>query len=370
MQEEENLLRKRMVLAGLLLGLVMLSGTFGYWGLSQAYLPKPKHWSLGDCAYMTVITVSTVGYGEVFDLKSVPGGRLVTCLLIFSGLGVAVYFASTLTTFFVEGEFQEIRKRRKMEQLIAKVHDHIIVCGIGTSGIHAVQELLTTGWPVVCIDASQDRVARVHDLPKGANIPCIMGDATEDEVLLKAGITRARGLISALSADKDNLFVVISARELARKENPGLKIVAKAVDIHSNEKLRRGGADVVVTPAFIGGMRMVSEMVRPHVTEFLDLMLRDKEKQLRVDEVNLPPDSEFVGKTLAEARIREISDLLVVAVRAAGAGSFIYNPSPQLQLLPGMSLIVLGEAKDVGRLRQVTGHAFKPGGDTTASAAG
>jgi voltage-gated potassium channel len=364
---QDSVLRQRMLIAGGALLLVYLGGTFGFWALGRAYLPPGQQWTVGDCAYMTGISITTVGYGEVIEVSKVPFGRLVTICIIFAGLGVAVYFASTLTTFFVEGEFQQYRKRRKMEQQIAKTKDHIIVCGIGTSGFHVVEELMATRWKVVCIDASEERIERVHELHGGDTIPCILGDATVDEVLLKAGVERARGLISALSADKDNLFVVISARELARAQNPGLKIVAKAVDIHTSEKLRRAGADVVVTPAYIGGIRMVSEMIRPNVTEFLDLMLRDKDKNLRVEEVNLPESSPLVGKQLSEAHIRDLDNLLVVAVRTAPGGPFLYNPGPQQLLEGGMSLVVLGDADSVGRLRQIAGHRFVPGGEGAAA---
>ncbi|MBI5480418.1 MAG: potassium channel protein [Deltaproteobacteria bacterium] len=352
--EEDNTLRQRMLAAGVLLLLVVLGGTFGYWGLSRSYLPADQQWSLGDCAYMTAISITTVGYGEVIQVSRVPYGRLLTVVIIFAGLGVAVYFASALTAFVVEGEFQQLRKRRRMKQQMAKVSGHIIVCGIGTSGLHVVTELLASRWQVVCVDSSEERVRRVHDLPGGANVPCILGDATADEVLKEAGIDRARGVIASLSSDKENLFVVISARQL----NPQLKIVAKGVDIGVSEKLRRAGADVVVTPAYIGGIRMVSEMVRPHVTEFLDIMLRDKDKNLRIEEVNLPPDSPLVGKLLSEARIRETTDLLIVAVRTSAGGPFVYNPGPQLRLAGGNSLIVLGGTSSVQKLRQAVGHVF------------
>jgi voltage-gated potassium channel len=364
--EEDTTLRQRMLAAGALLLLVFVGGTLGYYALSHAHLPPGARWSLADCAYMTAISITTVGYGEVIEVSRVPFGRLVTVLIIFAGLGVAVYFASALTAFVVEGDFQQLRKRRKMKQQMTKVRDHIIVCGVGTSGFHVVTELLASHWPVVCIDVSEERVRRVRELEEGAAVPCIVGDATEDDVLKEAGIDRARGVIAGLSTDKDNLFVVISARQL----NPKLKIVAKAVDIGTSEKLRRAGANVVVTPAYIGGIRMVSEMVRPNVTEFLDLMLRDKDRNLRIEEVNLPDDSPLLGKNLSEARIRETTNLLIVAVRTAPGGQFLYNPGPQHKLTAGMSLIVLGNTESVQRLRQAAGHVFMPPAEPTAAAGG
>ena len=167
--EEDQTLRRRMLAAGVLLLLVIAGGTFGYWGLSRSYLPVEEQWALGDCAYMTTISITTVGYGEIISVGRVPYARLLTVLIIFSGLGVAVYFASALTAFVVEGEFQQLRKRRRMKQQMAKVSGHIIVCGIGTSGLHVVTELLASRWQVVCIDSSEERVRRVHDLPGGGD---------------------------------------------------------------------------------------------------------------------------------------------------------------------------------------------------------
>jgi len=348
-------IRGRLVAASAVLATVFGLGTVGYYLLGWYNLGKGT-WSLGDCAYMTVITLTTVGYAEILDVAHVPGGRLFTSVLIFLGLGTVLYFASALTTFLVEGEFQHLRTRRKMKRLIEELKDHIIVCGVGAHGAAVVEELVATRWPVLALDRDPDRLERMKELLAGPDVPCMVGDATEDDVLQEAGIERARGLITTLPEDRDNLFVVVTARQLA----PQLKIVAKADKPKSADKLRKAGADSVVTPSFIGGVRMVSEMIRPQVVEFLDLMLRDRDKNLRIEEVVLPEGSRLHGKPLGEARIREKANLLVLAVRDSQSGKFVYNPGPQLELAAGMSLIVLGETESVQTLRRAAGRGFDP----------
>jgi voltage-gated potassium channel len=335
-------LRVRIITAAVALLVIFLAGTVGLYILGRLYLPHG--WEFGECAYFIVITITTVGYNELPRLGQVPGGHLFTSLILLSGLGVALYFVSTLTTFFVEGEFFRVRTRRKMLKSIEKLSDHVIVCGVGTTGIHVVEELLATRWPVVAIDVSEAHLLRATEL--GTGLLTLEGDATEDEVLEAAGIRRAKGIVAALTDDKANLFIVVTARGL----NPNLRIIAKGVDLKAAEKLRKAGADSVVNPAFIGGVRMVSEMIRPQVVEFLDLMLRDRDKNLRIEEVTVPAGSWMVGKPISEAQIRRHTNLLVVAVREA-SGRFIYNPGPETEIASGMALIVLGETESVQKLR-------------------
>jgi voltage-gated potassium channel len=341
--EGSRSLRRRIVTAAVALAVIFLVGTVGFYLLGQAYLHGA--WDFGDCAYFTVITITTVGFAELPGLAKVPGGHLFTALVLLAGLGVALYFVSALTTFFVEGEFFKVRSRRKMQRAIDQLSSHIIVCGVGTTGIHVVEELLATRWPLVAIDISEAHLARARAL--GPELLTVEGDATEDEVLEQAGIRRARGIVAALTDDKANLFIVVTARGL----NPNLRIIAKGVDVKAAEKLQKAGADSVVNPAFIGGVRMVSEMIRPQVVEFLDLMLRDRDKNLRIEEVVVPAGSWMVGKPIAEAQIRRHTNLLVVAVREPEGGRFAYNPGPETTIAAGMSLIVLGETESVHKLR-------------------
>ncbi len=355
--DSNRLLRERIVLASIVLVAIFLVGTFGYFTLGKLYLGR-RAWDLGECAYMTVITITTVGFSELPHLTQVPGGRLFTVVVLLAGLGVALYFVSSLTTYFIEGEFTKARTRRKMTRALDQISDHIIVCGVGTTGVHVVEELVATRWPLVAVDRNEERLDRLQPLTT-ALLPTVVGDATEDDVLERAAIRRARGIVAALTDDKYNLFIVVSARNL----NPALRIIAKGVDLGAAEKLKRAGADSVVNPAFIGGVRMVSEMIRPQVVEFLDLMLRDKDKNLRIEEVLVPKGSPLVGKPIVEAQIRRHTNLLVVAVREpppspGEPGRFVYNPGPETLIAAGMALIVLGETESVHKLRSSIARGF------------
>lgn len=355
--DSSRLLRERIFAASVALVAIFAIGTFGYYAMGQFYLGK-LGWDLGECAYMTVITITTVGFGELPHLARVPGGRVFTVGVLLAGLGIAAYFVSALTTYFIEGEFTKARVRRRMTRALDQIRDHIIVCGIGTTGVHVVEELVWTKWPLVAIDRDPARLEKLQELTVNM-LPTVVGDATEDAVLEHAGIRRARGIVAALTDDKDNLFIVVSARQL----NPSLRIIAKGVDMAASEKLKRAGADSVVNPAFIGGVRMVSEMIRPQVVEFLDLMLRDKDKNLRIEEVVVPKGSPLVGKPIFEAQIRRYTNLLVVAVReppkeSSQPGRFVYNPGPETLIAENMTLVVLGETESVHKLRTSIGRGF------------
>ncbi|MEY2669651.1 MAG: hypothetical protein RJA59_2289, partial [Pseudomonadota bacterium] len=253
-------------------------GTVGYWILGGG------RWSLFDCAYMTVTTVSTVGFGEILPVGEVALGRPFTLLLVLTGTVFLWWFLGSVTAFLVEGEVLGLGWRRRMASQLAKVRDHVVVCGAGSTGIHSIRELAQLGTPFVVVDANE---AVAHEAARLHGGAAVVGDATHDEVLEQAGIARARGVISALTDDKDNLYVTVTARAL----NPALRIVAKAIDVRAEAKLRRAGADCVVSPNAMGGLRMVSEMLRPEVTTFLDTMLRNKEQPLRIAEIPVPGNS-------------------------------------------------------------------------------
>jgi len=336
------MLRHRLAPALAALAATLLVGVVGYWLLGGG------RWSLLDCAYMTVTTVSTVGYGEILPVSETPLGRPFTMLLVLGGLVSMWWFLATVTALLVEGEVRGLRWRRRMGAQVKKMHDHIIVCGAGSTGIHSVRELSAVGVPFVVVDRDGEVLRQVSSAFGGA---AVQGDATHDEVLEAAGIARARGVISALTEDKDNLFVTITARAL----NPHLRIVAKAIDVRAEGKLKRAGADSVVSPNVMGGLRMVSEMVRPEVTSFLDVMLRNKEQTLRLEEVLVPARSRWSGRPVAEIDIAS-KGLLLLAVRdpAAEGGRFTYNPPGDTVVSGGSVLIVLGEPDKV---RTLSGEA-------------
>jgi voltage-gated potassium channel len=313
-------------------------GTAGYWVLGGG------RWPLFTCAYMTVTTVSTVGFGELLPVGDVPFGRPFTMLLVITGTLNLWWFMASVTAFLVEGEVLGIGRRRRMASQLEKMRDHVVVCGAGSTGIHAVRELSQLGTPFVIVDRDATVAGDAARLHGGA---AVVGDATHDEVLEQAGIARARGVISALTDDKDNLYVTVTARAL----NPGLRIVAKAIDVKAEPKLRRAGADSVVSPNAMGGLRMVSEMLRPEVTTFLDTMLRNKEQPLRIAEIPVPAGSPWAGRPLAELDLGS-RGLLLLASRSPGAegGHFTYSPPEDSIVAGGSVLIVLGRPGDVGTL--------------------
>ena len=334
-------LSRRLLAAVVALVAVYAAGTFGY------YLLGDGRWSLADCAYMTVISITTVGYAEVLrGFRTVPFARLFTSGLLIAGLGISIYAVSVLTTFLVEGEFLDLRRRRKMRHRIEKAANHIIVCGAGRTGNHIVSELDTGLWTFVVIDTDHAAIEQCRK-SLDRDFDYIVGDATDDAVLRDAGVERAHGLIAALPEDKDNLYAVVATRGL----NPNLRIVAKAVDPAAVTKLRMAGAHRVVSVNRLGGRRMASEMIRPHAVEFIETMIRDKDKNLRFEEITIPPGSSLAGKILAETDIRKAGGLLVVAAGHRGSKSYTYSPGPDFPLEEGMTLIVLGETKSVQRLR-------------------
>jgi voltage-gated potassium channel len=338
----KHLYRRTMVALVALLTVLVL-GTAGYHYLGDG------RWEVFDCFYMAVVTLSTVGFAETLPgMQQVPEARYFTVLLIVLGSGTLLYFVSTFTAFIVEGDLMGALRRNRMNKRIAELEDHVVVCGIGSTGIHIVEELVAIGAPFVAIDIDEQRLRKLdeEEFPQ-TELHYVVGDATDDHVLDEAGIRRARGVIAALHDDKDNLFVTISARAL----NPRARIVAKAVEASTDNKLRRAGADSVVSPNRIGGFRLVSEMVRPEVMQFLDVMLRDKQRNLRIEELLIPERSTLVGAQLRNTDIRRKTDVLVIAIRTPD-GEFVYNPGPDTVIQKHSHLIVLGETAEVRRLRE------------------
>lgn len=236
-----------------------------------------------------------------------------------------------------------------MRKTIEALSGHIVVAGSGSTGKHVIEELVLTKTPFVVIDKSREHVDRLSlQLHGDDSLLYVIGDATEDHVLIEAGVKRARGVVAALTHDKDNLYVTLSARSL----NSNARIVAKVTEDEAAPKMLKAGATSVVSPTMIGGMRMASELIRPEVNEFLDQMLRDKDKNLRLEEVPIPKGSPFASHALREAPIRRDTKVLVVAVRDQRR-EFVYNPEPEFVLEEGSTLIVLGDAEGVAKLRKI-----------------
>lgn len=313
-----------------LLASIILVGVIGYHLI--------EGWSLFDALYMTVITLATVGYGETHPLSAT--GRVFTMLLILGGMGMILYGVSRITSFVVEGEMSGILRRRRMNRAISHLSNHYIVCGWGNTGYYAVEELHRTRRPYVVVE---NNPARIKELME-KEMMYVEGDATSDATLIAAGIQRAAGLISTLETDRDNMFVVITARGL----NPTFSIVSKIDDIASRDKFLRGGASVVISSDFIGGLRMVSELVRPGATSFLDSMLRDN-SALRVEDVQIGLHSRFAKKPLSDCDVFTKAGVLLVSLKHGH--SFHFNPSPATILEGGDTLVVIGNPEQLQSVR-------------------
>jgi voltage-gated potassium channel len=248
-----------------------------------------------------------------------------------------------------------------MRKAIAKIERHVVVAGAGSTGKHVIEELVATSTPFVVIDRDLAHLERLSADLMGGRMLYVHGDATDDHTLVDAGIERAMGIVAALTHDKDNLFVTLSARSL----NGSARIVSKIVEDRADAKMLKAGATSVVNPAMIGGRRMASELVRPEVNEFLDQMLRDKTKNLRIEEAIVPEKSSFVGTSLKDSPIRRETKLLVIAVRDKER-SFVYNPDPEHVIDGGTTLIVMGDAESVIKLRKILDESVP--GVTTAPA--
>lgn len=334
-------LRRLVVAIFVLITLVALGAT-GYWALGEG------RWDYAECVYMTVITLSTVGFAELPEMVEVPGTRPLTILMIVSGVGALAYVQGNLTALLIEGVFGQVYRRNRMRKAIANLERHVVVAGAGSTGKHVIEELVATSMPFVVIDRDLAHLERLsRDVVEGRML-YVHGDATDDHTLVAAGVGRAMGVVAALTHDKDNLFVTLSARSL----NGNARIVSKIVEDRADAKMIRAGATSVVNPAMIGGRRMASELVRPEVNEFLDQMLRDKTKNLRIEECVVPKGSSFSGVSLKDSPIRRETKLLVIAVRDTDR-SFIYNPDPDHVLDGGATLIVMGDSESVTKLRKI-----------------
>ena len=304
-------------------------------------------WSVGEALYHAVNAVSTVGFRELEGMATVDFSYLATSLIVLAGLGTVAYFQSTLTAVLVQGLIGERFRVKRMQNKIDRLNEHMIIAGAGSTGMHVIEEMLATREQCVVIDQDRQNLERLSiELAEG-KLLYVVGDATDDTILHAAGIERCKGIVAALTEDKDNLFVTVSARSL----NANARIVTKVIQPDAAAKMIRAGANSTVSPNMIGGRRMASELVRPTVVEFIDQMLRDREQVLRLEEVIVPQTSSFVGKTLREVPIRSETNLLVVALRVEG--KFLYNPEPSTEIQAGSVLVVLGESTNVARLRKM-----------------
>jgi voltage-gated potassium channel len=338
-------LQRRLYVLTILILIIVGGGVIGFWTLGRLAGFEP---SVLDCLYQTVITLSTVG-NKTPEVANTWYGELFIVVLVLSGMGVLLVFATTVTAFFVEGEMRQLYRRKKMDKILRDIENHIIVCGAGDTGGYVIDELISSHQPVVIVDASQERIDRLLAQHPKEHIPFVVGQAADDEVLTRAGLQRARGIVITLPDDRDALFVTVTAKQA----NPGLMVVARAADTADERRLRRAGADAVVSPSRIGGMRMASEIARPQVVGFLDNMLRGQDKTLRIEEIPLHDKCSMVGKALRDTNLRS-QDLLVLAIRDHASDHYLYNPPPEQILEEGSTLIVLGPTDSVQQFRTMT----------------
>lgn len=326
---------------GLLVG-VFLMGTLGYW------LATPDEYTLIDGAFMTAITVTTVGYGEVIPISHDPRLQVFTMALIVSGMGVMLYFVSTLTAFIIEGDLRNLLWMRRMDREIDQLQDHYIVAGIGKTGTYVLREMLQTNHACVVIETREERIDQeLHE--QDGNFLYIVGDATQNEVLERAGIRRAQGLVASLGTDRDNLFVTITARSL----NADLRIVSRGEQPGAEQKFKMAGATSVIYTNVLGGMRMAAEVIRPEVTTFLDLMLQDHSHNRRIEELPIHEGSPLIGNSIQNTRIRQHTDALVIAVYRSDEDEYVFNPGPDHTLTAGSKLIVLTLADDIETIEAI-----------------
>ena len=310
-------------IGGLLLLLILLLGTMGY-----HHIGRPAA-SWIDSFYMTFITISTIGFGEVIDLGIHPYGRLFTVGVAVLGIATLSYLFSTLVAMLVDSDLNLALKERRMEKSITRMSGHYIVCGVGRVGSNVAQELRKTQRPFVVIEL--DRAALDKWLEHNPAAPYLHEDAADDDALRRAGVERAAGVFAVTSDDSHNLMVALSVKLI----NPRVRVVVRLHDVRNTQKARKAGADEIVSPDFSGGMRIASAMVRPHVVNFMDQMLKS-EGDLRVEEVLVPPD--FAGGTVGQ-RLPRSPDYLLMAVHAQGQWHF--NPSDDHVLRVGDALVVL-----------------------------
>ena len=321
--------RQRLIAALVVLAVVFLAGTAGYMLFEGA--------SAGDAAYMTLITVSTVGYREAVGLDA--GGRVWTAVIIVFGIGaVSVAFTSAVT-LFVSGEMRAVLGRRKVQSRIDKLADHVILCGFGRMGAMAAAKLRDQGAEVVVVET---RKALRLDI-ESAGLPYVIGDATEEETLQAAGLMKAQSLVAALPTDADNVFVTLTARGL----RPDLHIVARAEQPATEVKLRRAGADRVICPQVIGATRIADILTRPNVVDFFEVAARGVE--LELDEYRVGPQCALRDRTLRDAALRQETGAMVVAIKRAD-GTSVLQPGPDEVIREGDLLILIGRAGTSTRL--------------------
>ncbi len=301
-----------------------------------------EDWRLFDALYMTVITLATVGFREVHELS--PEGKLFTIVLIISGTGIIAYALSSLIQFTVEGQLQRILGRKKLENRISKLTGHYIICGFGRIGHLISHEFRSKPTPFIVVEKDPQLIERLER----EDILYVVGDATDDETLQAAGIDSAKGLITAVTSDTDNVYITLTARGL----NPNLFILARAGEVGSEKKLMRAGASKVISPYTIGANRMAQAILRPSVVDFIEIATASENLALQIEEITIAANSELAGKNLIDSGIRQSMGIIIVCIKKPD-GHMLFNPSPATIIDPGAVLITLGERPAIIQLEKI-----------------
>ena len=336
-----RLARRFFILGGALLSTLAI-GTVGFTLID--------HYPVFDAFYMTLITMTTVGYAEVHPLSH--AGRVFNAFLIFFGVTFIFIAIGAMTQTIIELEFGDVIGKRRNKRMIDKLKDHYIICGFGRVGRGAASELQHAGVPFVVVDIDPDRVERAMT----AGMLGVAADSTRDDTLREVGIERARGLVAALATDADNLFVMLSAKGL----NPRIFVAARAAEEGAEGKMRRAGADAVFAPYAITGHRLAQSLLRPHVVQFLDFTTKDVGEDIAIEQVRVAESSEMVSRTIREMQLRKEVGVIVMAIRKAD-GTMMFNPPADTAVQGGDFLIVMGRPGDLRALETLLAGA-RPAG--------
>ncbi len=329
---KQSVYRRILFLVSLLVGTVIIATLLYY------YIEGIP---LFNSLYMTLITLSTVGFAEVAELST--AGRLITICVILSGITIVAYSASSLLKMIIEGELQQTFGRNRVERSISKLSNHYIVCGYGRIGGLIAEELRKNNMSSVIIERDE----RLLEKLKSDGWLYVPGDATDEEILQQAGIQRAKGIVTAVQSDVDNVFIVLSARSI----RPDIYILSRATEKNTEQKLIKAGASKVILPYFIGGRRMAQTLITPTVADFIDITMLDSELGLEMGEALIYEKSHFAGKTLVSSNIRKEYGIIIVAIKKQD-GTMQFNPTSDMLLEGNDVIVVLGKKKDLSRLKK------------------
>ena len=335
MDSEIKSLTRRLKRSAVAFVFVLIIGTSGY-----RFLVEGTSWF--DGLYMTFVTVTTIGFEEVVNLKGNMMGRMFTIFIAISGIGILTYSFTNLAALIIENDFRQTLKKKKMKQAIQNMDGHYIICGASRMGMHITEELEKTQRSFLICDTKENRISELDDHFKFGL--AVKGDCTDDEFLKSLGISRCAGFFITTRDDHNNIVICVTARQISNE----VRIVTNCKNPDSRKKLEMVGANKVISPYSIGGLRMASEMVRPTVTTFLDEMLRDTNQNLRIEEVEIP--EAYVGKSIADLPLEGFDNTLVLAIREGR--SWKYNPSADYNIRSRSNLVIMTSPKERQQLQK------------------